>query len=92
MDDPGFDFGAREAAFRGWREEDRSWIASAPGGAEAKVWTSAVSRKWVLAVTLDGTTLSRRVASADEGKALADQWLEDLRAVQGQPAPKRGKR
>ncbi len=79
---------APPAAFRDWREEkDGSWTCSSRCGGEARVWLSAVSRKWVLKVEHGGTSISRRVASADEGRALADPWLADLRAALNEPAP-----
>lgn len=74
-------------AFRDWREEkDGSWACSSRCGGEARVWLSAVSRKWVLKVASAGTSISRRVASADEGRSLADAWLADLRAALDEPA------
>lgn len=76
------------AAFRTWRQEkDATWHSEAACGATAKVWLSAVSRKWVLTVdTPAGNKISGRVLSADEGKGLADGWLTELRA-QDEPAP-----
>ncbi|MEW6125376.1 MAG: hypothetical protein AB1698_22440 [Pseudomonadota bacterium] len=83
-----FKDGAPPAAFRSWREEkDGSWTSSSRCGAEARVWLSAVSRKWVLKVDSAGTSISRRVASAEVGRALADAWLADLRAALDEPAP-----
>ncbi|MEW6125375.1 MAG: hypothetical protein AB1698_22435 [Pseudomonadota bacterium] len=89
-----FKDGAPPAAFRSWREEkDGSWTSSSRCGAEARVWLSAVSRKWVLVVDSQaGTRLSRRVASADEGRSLADAWLADLRAALDEPAPATSRR
>lgn len=81
------------AAFRAWRQEkDGSWHSEAAGGDTAKVWLSAVSRKWVLTVdTTQGHKISGRVLSADEGKGLADGWLAELRA-QDEPAPVKRRR
>ena len=80
---------APPAAFRDWREEkDGSWACSSRCGGEARVWLSAVSRKWVLTVdSRRGTAISGRVTSADAGRALADGWLADLRAALDGPAP-----
>lgn len=80
------------AAFKAWRQEKDGWHSEAAGGATARVWLSAVSRKWVLTVeTKGGEKLSGRVASADEGKALADGWLAELQA-QDEPAPVKRRR
>ncbi|WP_127088345.1 hypothetical protein [Aquabacter cavernae] len=81
-------------AFRGWRQEkDGIWRSTAPCGAEARILLSGISRKWVLTVdSCSGTRLSRRVASADEGRALAETWLVDLREALGEPAPVATKR
>lgn len=89
-----FNGAAPPAVFRVWREEDGEAVSEA-GGAQARIWRSAVSRKLVLKVIdRDGVAVSGRVASVDEGKSLADGWLAEMRATaaEPQPATRRGAR
>lgn len=85
---------APPAVFRAWREEDGEAVSEA-GGAQARIWRSAVSRKLVLKVTdRDGVSVSGRVGSVEEGQGKADAWLAEMRATAAevQPATRRGAR
>lgn len=82
-----FNGAAPPAVFRTWREDDGETVSEA-GGAQARIWRSAVSRKLVLKVTdKDGVAVSGRVGSVDEGKGLADAWLAEMRATAAEPQP-----
>lgn len=82
-----FNGAAAPAVFRTWREEEGETVSEA-GGAQARIWRSAVSRKLALKVTdKDGVAVFGRVASVDEGKGLADAWLAEMRATAAEPQP-----